>query len=335
MKCITDTDLKCFNEFYAKLENKQDIFYMYFSENLLHYVLESTSLIQRMVNLILITSGLKQSEIETIKKIINRPHINLTNKYTDGHIWDMLVENNEFNFGWIDSDCFIFNNQLFNEIKTFPNKNIAINTVWSSNFDDYDIHYFANTYFLFINIDIYKHISSLYPNVTMMPSIYNINHDKINSDNERIINDELFNLLKINGKKMDKYFYDTTFLYQTLVRMEGFEINRIRNLNEYSTYYSKEALHLGGGHKMYKYILENSLKRIYFRFNMRFSFYLLYKNLFRLPEEYRQFYDLYEKNMIENKLSTNIDDVIEKIQSYAKQNDIRIFDFFDKTKWSV
>ena len=57
-----------------------------------------------------------------------------------------------------------------------------------------------------------------------------------------------------------------------------------------------------------------SLKRIYFRINMTLTFYVLHENLFRSLEVYQQFFKLY-KNMAINKLNTNINDVIEGLQS--------------------
>jgi len=325
MNSIIPADLKLFQEFYANLESKKDIFYMYFTGNLLHYALESTALIPNEVNLVLITSDLTQREIQTIQKIIHRPHINLPNKYHDGYIWDMLIENNEFDFGWIDVDCFIFNPQIFKEMKIFTEDNIAINTVWARKYDEYCVdYYFANTYFLFVNISIYKHVTSLYHDVTMMPSVYNTQSDKIVFEAYKTIGRKLFNSLKIYYNKLDICLFDTTHLYQMLFYISGFKINRIRNLDQISTYYSQEALHLGGCHLIHRYILDDSLKRLYFRFNMRLSFHILYRNLFLLPEEYQRFFLLFKENMIKNKIDTNIDDVVEKIKSYAERNNINL-----------
>lgn len=323
MNNITPADLKLFQEFYSNLESKKDIFYMYFTGNLLHYALGSTALIPNEVNLVLITSDLTQNEIQAIKNKIHRPHINFTNKYHDGYIWDMLIETNEFNFGWIDVDCFIFNPQIFDEIKIFPNDKIAINTVWARKYDEYCVdYYFANTYFTFVNISVYKYIKSLYHDVTMMPSVYNAQSDQIVFEAHKNISLELFKTLKMHYNKLDVCLFDTTHLYHMLFYINGFEINRIRDLNQMSTYYSQEALHLGGCHLIHRYMLDDSLKRLYFRFNMRLSFYILHKNLFQLPKEYQQFYNLFKENIIKNKLNPDIDDVIEKIKSYAKRNNI-------------
>lgn len=61
-----------FKEFYEKLNNKKKIFYVYFSKGLLHFALESVRRVPKDVNLVIIVSGIDQSEIDIIDS--NFPH---------------------------------------------------------------------------------------------------------------------------------------------------------------------------------------------------------------------------------------------------------------------
>ena len=125
---IEKNDYLMFISAYQSLENKKDIFYMYFTTKLLHYALESTQFVPENVNLVVITGGMEQEEIDLIHRKINIPTIHLGRRYNDGHIWEMLFNVNEHNFGWMDVDCFASNPGLFSDLVKIDD-HTAINTV--------------------------------------------------------------------------------------------------------------------------------------------------------------------------------------------------------------
>ena len=71
---------------------------------------------------------------------------------------------------------------------------------------------------------------------------------------------------------------------------------------------------------IHRIILDHSLKRIYYRFNMRYSYYLLQKYMDVLPEQYKELQRSFAGNMNENKLSCDREDLESRILEYAQRN---------------
>ena len=96
-----------FSKFYDSLENKMNIFYMFFTSGLLFWAAKSLSLISCHVNLILICAGLDKEEVIWVNKNVKKPVFFIDVFCFDQEIWALLFEVNKENFGWIDVDCFI------------------------------------------------------------------------------------------------------------------------------------------------------------------------------------------------------------------------------------
>lgn len=320
---IDKTDYSKFVSTYNGLETQKDIFYMYFTTKLLHYALESTRYIPENVNLVLITAGLEQEEIDLINRKINYPAIHLGQRYNDGYIWEMLFAVNEYNFGWIDVDCFISALSIYADLVKID-ENTAINTVWARKHDYYGIDaYFANTYMQFINIKIAKQIMEKYPKLSMTP-IY-INEEVMRwYEVPRFLdeNEKEFLISAFPKCGDNKKGFDTTHYYQMIVMIERFQIQRVRELDQLAKYYSNEAVHLGGCNMIHTYQMDKSARRIFYRFNMRYSYYLLVKYLHELPESYVQFKKEFDKTMANNKLSTDLQDLVPRIQEFFTRNNI-------------
>lgn len=320
---IEKSDYSMFVSVYQNLENKKNIFYMYFTTNLLHYALESTQFVPDNVNLVVITGGLEQEEIALIHRRMNIPTVHLSRRYNDGHIWEMLFNVNKHNFGWIDVDCFASSPDLFSDLVKIDD-HTAINTVWARKHDYYGIDdYFANTYLQFININIAKNIMNKYPKLNLTP-VY-INETVVRwYEVPRFLDEEEKAILIAAFPKCGKNQkgFDTTHYYQMLVMIEGFQINKVRELNQLAKYYSEEALHLGGCNMIHTYQMDKSARRIFYRFNMRYSYYLLIKYFHELPECYVHFKEEFDKTMTMNKLSTDLRDLVPKLLEYTQRNGI-------------
>lgn len=321
---ISSTDYGKFQSFYQGLSVKNHIFYMFFTSNLLHYAMESVSLVPAEVNLVIITAGLTGDEIECIHRFFRRPHLNFDTKYHDTCIWEMIRRATEGNFGWLDVDCFVYNPQLFQEMMKISDRT-ALNTAWSRPYDYYGVDgLFANTYFLYVNADILQKMTEKYKDLTFVPRVFrDVEGEPIYGNYKYLSEGETEFLIEkypnaINNPKG----YDTTHHYQIMLMVEGYEVKRIRELNQLAVYYSKELFHLGGCYRIHEALLDKGLRRVYFRFNMRYSFYLLQKYIKQLPEQYLEFQKKFAENMERNKLSTDMEEVLDAVMKYSERSGI-------------
>lgn len=323
---ISLSDYLKFQNFYHGLKVKKQIFYMFFTWNLLHYAMESIALVPAEVNLVILTAGLTQEEMECIHRLFRQPHLNFETKYHDTCIWEMIHRTTDRNFGWLDVDCFVYNSELFTEM-TNISSHAAMNTVWARPYDYYGVDgLFANTYFLYINVDILKQMTKKYKDLSLVPRVFEDVEGKPIYGNYKYLSAKETEFLKEKypGVNINKKGYDTTHHYQILLRTEGYEIKRIRELNQLGEYYSGELLHLGGCYRIHEEFLDKGLRRLYFRFNMRYSFYLLNKYMAQLPKQYLVFQKKFAENMERNKLSTDIDNVLDSVLNYSKRNGINM-----------
>ena len=315
-------DIKEFELFYERLENKKNLIYMYFSKGLLHYAIESCALVPSTVNLVLITSCLSKEEVDVIDKIIKRPHINFPNYCHDGEIWNLITEKAMGDFGWLDVDCFILNQRIFDEITQFS-ENSGINTLWVKSYDCYCMdRLFSNTYFQFFRYEVLRKVKEKYGYVNMLPVVFDDEKEDIPYEKYYVCPDEERKRLFLLYPELagDEKGLDTTHYYQLFMFAEGYSTRRVRDLSQMKQYYSEEALHLGGCHMIHRIKLDNTLRRIYYRFNMRYSYYLLLKYLNVLPETYQNLRVEFERNLLENRLSYELQDIERLVQEYADRN---------------
>lgn len=315
-------DLVIFQRFYKDYENKENIIYMYFTSNLLHYVAKSSSLVPKDINLVLIMAGVTDEEESYVGKVIKRPYVRLQNVYRDGYIWEMLFMTNHHNFGWLDIDAFIFNESIFYEMIELKDE-VAVNSVWNRKYLKFGIdEYFANTFFQFHNIKCIKQVLNKYENITPIVCEYEID-ETIDYFYSHSVPDNLRGLI------IEKYpevanrtcnFYDTTYLYQIFAFIEGYKVGRVRELCVSDQYYSNEAIHLGSSYFMYRIKLRDTPNRIYFRFNMRYSYALLIKYIDNLPNQYQEYRKVFEENMLSNKVKIDMEDVNNHITAYLKRH---------------
>src|SRR5271165_7100103 len=91
-----------FLSFYEQLPDKRNIFYVFFSSALLHWVKTILAFIPDRVNIVLIGSQLKQGELEWLRTAQNRPFHHIPMRVDDKTVWEFLFEVNRHNFGWLD-----------------------------------------------------------------------------------------------------------------------------------------------------------------------------------------------------------------------------------------
>jgi hypothetical protein len=137
-----------FREFYGRLPDKKDIFYMFFTRGLLHWVTKSLSYVPEDVNVVLLGADLPDVEQEWIRKAIRRPFHNIGIRINDKLAWTLLFDVNKNNFGWLDIDCLVLNGDLFAEMSAIADSDSVNGAWWHDTGFGFAV---AATYFQFFN----------------------------------------------------------------------------------------------------------------------------------------------------------------------------------------
>ena len=230
--------LASFRRFYERLGDKRDIYYLFFSGGLLHWVRKSLSYIPAATNVVLLGSALPDDEVTWLREHAGRPFHHVRLRIDDLIAWEFLFAVNEANFGWVDSDCLVLNPDLFGELANVdPGTSLNCAWSWDSGFG-FPI---ANTFFMFVNAHA---ISALrQQGITVTPSSYrySITGQRIPGRNcyvRRPTRAQLSRLRTIVPDGPDgrpatpkgMSYFDTTVLYQLLARTGGYPINPVRDL---------------------------------------------------------------------------------------------------------
>lgn len=233
-----------FAQFYDNLGNHRNIFYIFFTGGLLFLLERAIGLIPDDINVVLLGSDLEEDEINWLYNNIEKP-LFVINEYIDDRLmWEILIECNVNNFGWLDVDCFVFNKNIFYEVM-----NIDQNTCIQGCFYK-DQDFIVTTNFMFINIELVKKIISLtkiapcYYYVNDSSSAVLTNAEKFTKEQCTMLNDEVLGIIKEGRYE----HFDTWELFQAAAYSLGYSSKSIRNIHlSLATYYSfvsNELIHL-------------------------------------------------------------------------------------------
>jgi hypothetical protein len=243
-----------FAKFYQCLPDKHDIFYMFFSGGLLHWVATSAGFVPDDVNLVLIGSGLPAREQEWVRESLGRPffHVDLT--ISDDIAWTFLYDINEHNFGWLDIDCFVFNGALFGEMTNISSDVFVNATWWLDSGYGFPL---ASSFFQFVNVNAlrilranglgvspdsysYRPLKRKYPNMPYYPEVLT-----------RRLRKQLLKVMPADaGWPGGIPFLDTTYMAQLVARTLGLGGGQVRRLVSTEEgmppdEYSSELIHIG------------------------------------------------------------------------------------------
>jgi hypothetical protein len=248
-----------FREFYGGLADKKDIFYMFFTRGLLHWVTKSLSYVPDGVNVVLLGSDLPGHEQEWISATLKRPFHNIGVRINDKLAWTFLFDVNEHNFGWLDIDCLVLNGDLFAEMRAISDGD-SVNGVW---WHDTGFGFaVAATYFQFFNVGAIRAIRAA--RLAHSPNSYSYHAVGCPPFGERFHTELLTRrvrrqLLQVvppdeaGRPRMpagDSYF-DTTVVPQLMARSLGFGGGRVRGLRRMAwnvpsgDEFSDELVHIG------------------------------------------------------------------------------------------
>jgi hypothetical protein len=239
---------RAFERFYETLEDKQNVFYMFFTSGLLHWLARTSACVPANVNLVLIGSGLDPEEQGWIRDNIKRPFHHVELRVDDVTIWEFLFRANRHNFGWLDVDCFVLNPNLFLEMVSVPT-DVAINCTWTfpgpANVD------ILCTHFVFINVDVARKVRQ---SVDISPCTYNNDGSRDGRDFSsyafsRIPSKKALSMVRkvipadaegqpLHPQKVGIFHfpcYDTLVLYQLVCQSLGYRLNKVRALDGHDT----------------------------------------------------------------------------------------------------
>jgi hypothetical protein len=229
--------LREFREFHGRLADKHDVYYMFFTEDLLHWVIKAESFVPADVNLVLIGAGLAPDEQRWLAEHMRRPFHHIALPVDDVTVWEFLFAVSGENFGWLDIDCFVLNQGLFAELAQVDPR-AALNCVWS-----WDSGYgfrVANTHFMFVNAAAISAVQQR--GVAASPSTYDWHGSvrrfpprrcfmSVPSAAQRAL---LLEVLPADPegrpRLLEGDYFNTLVVYQLLARAVGYPVAEIRSL---------------------------------------------------------------------------------------------------------
>jgi hypothetical protein len=287
--------LREFQEFYSRLPDKRDIFYLFFTSDLLHWVTRTLSFVPDHVNVVLLGSNLSEEESAWIRANLRRPFHPIRLWTDDKTVWEFLFQTNEHHFGWLDIDCFALEPGLFREMAAIGPGEVS-NCIWSLTAPGGTE--LPCSYFLFLNADIIRTVQEQVP---LSPTTYSYDvrkrpgrpypyaYSRLVAPHHR----RLLEKVLPPGKKgrpvyaSESRFYDTLQLYHLVATALGFRLHKVRPLTAAQQLASPEVVHVGkvSYYQRYQKLDVPELQRIYTLLS-QIDYALLSEMGSRLPAQY-------------------------------------------------
>lgn len=125
------SSLAAFRGFYDSLPDRRDIFYMFFTGGLLHWLARAVRFVPDDVNLVILGSGLHPDEVAWIRQHAGRPFHLINLRVDDNAALEIVFRASRHSFGWIHIDCFVLNPGLFREMAEIA-PDVSINGIWTN-----------------------------------------------------------------------------------------------------------------------------------------------------------------------------------------------------------
>jgi len=227
-----------FRDFYERLPDKRNVFYMFFTGGLLHWVAKASGFVPDDVNLVLFGSALPRDEQEWVRDTLGRPFFHLGPRINDKIAWTFLFDTNEQNFGWLDIDCLVLASQLFEEMPRIADRDCVNGAWWYDTGFGFQL---SATYFQFFNAGVLRELRAAGMGAT--PNCYAYRPVSCPVPGQRFYSEPLTRrfrrqLLKVvpadeagqpRAPAGDTYF-DTTVMPQLMARSLGFGAGHVRDL---------------------------------------------------------------------------------------------------------
>jgi hypothetical protein len=292
-----------FRRFYEQLPDKKNIFYLFFTERLLHWALKAMQFVPADVNLVVVGSNLDPGEADWIAANVDRPFHHVPVRIDDKTLWEFLFKISRQNFGWLDIDCFVSNPQLFSEIAAIED-DVALNCIWSFiGAGGMDV---MCTHFLFVNVDVLEAVKER--GIRVSPCTHNYEGSNMGRglfSFSKVPTRQQIELLKrvlpldpkgrpVYPSSVEARFglqcFDTLVLYQLLTNALGYRLHKVRNLNgtpETEGYYSDELVHVNAASWYVLLKTSQGIFQEHYRRMVQLNYCFLAETGDRLPSHYQ------------------------------------------------
>jgi catechol 2,3-dioxygenase-like lactoylglutathione lyase family enzyme len=248
--------LEEFRAFYDGLPDQCDVFYMFFTRGLLHWMVSAARHIPPETNLVLLGSAIPEDEERFIRETLGRPFHNIRLGVDDNTAWEFLFAVNRHNFGWIDIDCFILGPGLLADLVQID-RDVAVNAVWT--YEAAPGVPVGCTHLMFVNVQAAAALRARGREVSPanydwagsdIPTLHSRTYCRVLTARQRRL------LLEVlppdeHGRPAppgEAPFFDTLVAYQVAAAAGGFRTHRVRPL----VHRTQATLHSGDGQRAWQ-----------------------------------------------------------------------------------
>jgi hypothetical protein len=291
-----------FSRFHASLEKTDGIFYLFFTERLLHWALKALDFVPPDVHVVLVGSNLGSKEVAWIRDHVDRPFHHIPLRIDDKTMWEFLFAVSRESFGWLDIDCFVANPRLFEEM-TRLDAVVSMNCVWSfKGAGGVDV---MCTHFLFVNREVLRAVQR---QVRVSPCTHNYEGSNMGRGQfsfSKVPTRKQLRLLSrvlpldtggrpVYPSDVEERFglrcFDTLVLYQLVAQALGYRLNKVRPLNgtpETAGYVSDELFHVNAA-SWYELLRgDGGIFQEHYRRMVQLNYFLLTERGDKFPPSYR------------------------------------------------
>jgi hypothetical protein len=263
-------DRREFAAFYRRLERRQDIIYMFFTGELLHWLDRALAFVPPEVNLVLVGSDLSADERDWIAAHYRRPFHHIRSRVDDNTVLEFAFGMAEHNFGWLHIDCFVLNPRLFAEMAAIGDDVVA-NCIWSHPAAAGSAAAALHSAFVFLNFAVIRELRRR--GIAVSPCAYNYRGGPLGRTvtgrplysrvpSRRHV-DLLGRVLPLGATGLPQYpqgggYFQLLVLFQLVANALGYRLNHVRELvrdgSGSAASFSDEIIHVNGvaTYKRYK-----------------------------------------------------------------------------------
>ncbi|MEM7584689.1 MAG: hypothetical protein AAF560_14965 [Acidobacteriota bacterium] len=249
-----------FKSFYNRLPDRRNALFMFFTGNLLHWVVRACKFVPQHVNLVLLGSDLSPDELGWLEANNPRPFHHISERIDDNTALDLIFEHAEHDFGWLHIDCFVLNPRLFDDMRRLPD-DVAINCIWTQpGFNDLATLHSA---FVFFNYRVLATLRQqgieVYPGAFHYQGTASGRTETHRPLFSRIPNDRhlelLSQVLPMDSTGLPRYpkgcdYFQVLVLYQLVANALGYRLQQVRSLvrdgSGSADSFSSEIIHANG-----------------------------------------------------------------------------------------
>ncbi len=262
-------DRREFAAFHRGLERKQDIVYLFFTTDLLHWLDRALVFVPPEVNAVLLGSDLTEDEIAWVRARSERPFHHIRSRVDDNTALEFIFGVAEQSFGWLHIDCFVLNPSLFAEMAALADDTVA-NCIWSHPIEG-SPERALHSAFVFLNVSVIQKIRTL--GIEVSPCSYNyrggpkgrtITHRPLYNRVPKLHHIRLLHRVLPPGTyglpeyPLRNAYFQILVLFQLVANALGYKLHHVRELLRDGTAgaesFSNEIIHVNGvaTYKRYK-----------------------------------------------------------------------------------